>query len=205
VATRSQCLAPMNVPEISSEDTNIRSIDVHVMNDILGGKLHSIYSSIYIIDCRSPYEYQSGHIRGAINSWAEEGINRLLFKRNLSQDKTLIVLHCEHSEVRAPRMQVSSLPLLSSRAYESRANHIRQQDRGRNGEDYPRLTYPELWILEGGFKAFYSAYENLCDGIYVTEKDARARPLTLSTSRRRHRCSRTARRSLLDELRTCTA
>jgi M-phase inducer tyrosine phosphatase len=205
ITTRPQRLAPINVPEMSSNDTDIRRISGRVMNDILDGKLHSNYGCLYIIDCRSPYEYQRGHIRGAINQWAETGINRLLFKRNLSKRKALIVLHCEYSEIRAPRMQVSRLPLVLSGAYKSRANHIRQQDRQRNGEDYPRLTYPDIWILEGGFRTFYGAYENLCDGVYVTEKDAKARHLTFSTSRRRHRCSFTASRSLLEELRACTA
>ena len=32
---------------------------------------------------------------------------------------------------------------------------IRDQDRELNKDCYPRLNYPELYILEGGYKAFY--------------------------------------------------
>jgi 3-mercaptopyruvate sulfurtransferase SseA len=108
VTTRSQHLAQANSQHTSSSDTDIRQIDAHVMKEILEGRLNSIYDNTYIIDCRSPHEYHGGHIRGAINQWTAKGMNKLLFRRTLSQRKSLIVLHCEHSEIRAPRMQVPS-------------------------------------------------------------------------------------------------
>lgn len=29
--------------------------------------------------------------------------------------------------------------------------------------DYPRLDYPEIYLLEGGYQKFYDHYKELCD------------------------------------------
>ena len=38
----------------------------------------------------------------------------------------------------------------------------RSQDRQHNLVNYPHLTYPELYILEGGYKAFFETFRDLC-------------------------------------------
>jgi hypothetical protein len=43
-----------------------------------------------------------------------------------------------------------------------RARFMRKCDRLEHGERYPMLSYPELYILDGGYKAFYGKYANLC-------------------------------------------
>jgi hypothetical protein len=35
-------------------------------------------------------------------------------------------------------------------------------DREANNDCYPSLHYPELYILEGGYKAFWELYPELC-------------------------------------------
>ena len=35
---------------------------------------------------------------------------------------------------------------------------LRNQDRALHSESYPSLSYPELYLLEGGYKAFYEAH-----------------------------------------------
>ena len=35
---------------------------------------------------------------------------------------------------------------------------MRKTDRERNGMAFPKLYYPELYLLEGGYKAFYAKY-----------------------------------------------
>ena len=35
---------------------------------------------------------------------------------------------------------------------------MRKTDREKNGMSFPKLYYPELYLLEGGYKAFYEEY-----------------------------------------------
>jgi hypothetical protein len=39
---------------------------------------------------------------------------------------------------------------------------MRKCDRQEHGEQYPTLSYPELYILDGGYKAFFEKYSRLC-------------------------------------------
>jgi M-phase inducer tyrosine phosphatase len=43
-----------------------------------------------------------------------------------------------------------------------RAKYIREADRTYNIEVYPKLTYPELYILEGGYSAFFKTHPTRC-------------------------------------------
>jgi len=39
---------------------------------------------------------------------------------------------------------------------------LRNRDRETHVDDYPSLTFPELYLLEGGYKAFFDAHPFLC-------------------------------------------
>lgn len=43
----------------------------------------------------------------------------------------------------------------------NRALHFRSLDRQLN--EYPSLFYPEMYVLQGGYKNFYSKYPQRCD------------------------------------------
>jgi hypothetical protein len=100
---KGELLLPLHQPECAS----IRVISGLQLSDIIEDKYGSIYNKRHIIDCRSAYEYAGGHIRGAENHWARESIDTLLFSNPPSSDDTVIILHCEYSEHRAPLMYVS--------------------------------------------------------------------------------------------------
>mmetsp|Transcript_44487 Transcript_44487/g.59023 ORF Transcript_44487/g.59023 Transcript_44487/m.59023 type:complete len:106 (+) Transcript_44487:659-976(+) len=62
-----------------------------------------------IIDCRFDYEYQGGHIKGAINIDNQEALERVFLHdveklRQLMRSRTIIVFHCEFSEKRGPTL-----------------------------------------------------------------------------------------------------
>ena len=60
--------------------------------------------------------------------------------------RLLIVIHCEFSSERGPRLM----------------RDIRERDRTLNKQCYPKLYYPELYLLEGGYKNFYQLYSDNC-------------------------------------------
>jgi len=98
-----------------------------------------------IIDCRYPYEYLGGHIRGAINICLKEELLKF-YEDQSHQDSstTVIIFHCEFSKNRGPQA----------------AKAFRVYDRKNNA--YPSLKFPEIYILEGGYSKFYPTLSNLC-------------------------------------------
>ena len=123
-----------------------RCITGSVLVDVLGGKYDSFVNNVTIIDCRYPFEYEGGHIMGALNLWTQDRVYDHLFgfgKMNESNKPDLLILHCEFSKERGPRMW----------------SFIRREDRFLNKRRYPNLFFPETYVLEGGYKAFYSCEE----------------------------------------------
>ena len=44
----------------------------------------------------------------------------------------------------------------------ARAKFIRHKDRAVNIDAYPKLSYPEIYILHGGYSAFFAEHRSLC-------------------------------------------
>ncbi|KAG0438222.1 M-phase inducer phosphatase 3 [Dictyocoela muelleri] len=93
-----------------------------------------------IIDCRYGYEYSGGHIRNAININDKDNIN-ILFRK---YEGYILVFYCEFSSVRAPRL----------------ANEVRNVDRRLS--EYPKLIFPEIYIMDGGYSNFFKKYKTYC-------------------------------------------
>lgn len=127
------------------EPDSLPRITKETFTDILDGNHAALVENVTVIDCRFEYEYQGGHIEGALNYNDKEKLASQLFDDAAIPGKTLI-LHCEYSNHRAPIM----------------AKFIRQRDRAVNQEHYPRLTYPEIYILDGGYSSFFQTYRTRC-------------------------------------------
>ncbi|ETS87917.1 hypothetical protein PFICI_01745 [Pestalotiopsis fici W106-1] len=127
------------------ENETIPRISQGTFLDVLDGKYEDQYTQRIVIDCRFEYEYEGGHIDGAINYNDKELLTRHLFETPM-EGKVLLVLHCEYSAHRAPMM----------------ARHIRSEDRAINAEFYPRLSYPDVYILDGGYSEFFTQHRCRC-------------------------------------------
>lgn len=40
---------------------------------------------------------------------------------------------------------------------------MRNADREKNSLEYPKLDYPEIYLLEGGYQKFFDHYQELCE------------------------------------------
>ena len=89
------------LPHFFAEEETIPRISKEVVIDVLDGKYSAQYDQSIIVDCRFEYEYNGGHIEGAINFNNKEELSKKLFEGPVGQ-KTLIILHCEYSAHRAP-------------------------------------------------------------------------------------------------------
>ncbi|EFW99651.1 cell cycle control protein tyrosine phosphatase [Grosmannia clavigera kw1407] len=134
----------------------IPRIDRSTLLRVMDGEFDNSFQNKLIIDCRFEYEYDGGHISEAVNFNDKDLLASHLFHNNQAEGRTLIVLHCEYSAHRAPLM----------------ARHIRAEDRAANIESYPRLSYPELYILDGGYSGFFGEHPSRCHPQAYVEMDA---------------------------------
>ena len=57
-----------------------------------------------------------------------------------------------------------SIPIIEPlRCIYCRYRFLRSLDRDMNKECYPRLKFPEIYLLEGGYKAFYQTNKTFCE------------------------------------------
>lgn len=90
---------PHFVPE--DEPDSLPRISQETMVDIINMRYNDDYDVINIIDCRFEYEFEGGHIDGAVNFNDKNLLANELFKNPAAQ-RTLLVFHCEYSVHRAP-------------------------------------------------------------------------------------------------------
>ncbi|EQL00916.1 rhodanese-like domain-containing protein [Ophiocordyceps sinensis CO18] len=138
-----ELLLPYSLPEDPTDV--IPRISKETLLDVLDGKYAEQFDQRVVIDCRFEYEYDGGHIQGAVNHNDKELLASQLLQTPMA-GKTLLIFHCEYSAHRAPLM----------------ARHIRSEDRTVNAEHYPRLTYPEVYILDGGYSSFFAEHRGRC-------------------------------------------
>ncbi|KAF7322847.1 Rhodanese domain-containing protein [Mycena chlorophos] len=137
-------------------DDGLMRINAQTLNNLLDGH-YSEHADYYVIDCRFDYEFNGGHINGAVNlntvGDVEEFFLRPALKKpkpSVSGDparKTVVVFHCEFSVKRGPTF----------------AKHLRAKDRAHNNHVYPKIHYPEIYILEGGYCNYFQSSSLRCN------------------------------------------
>uniref|UniRef100_A0A4W3JV82 protein-tyrosine-phosphatase n=1 Tax=Callorhinchus milii TaxID=7868 RepID=A0A4W3JV82_CALMI len=129
--------------------THQNLVYVAQMAAVLRGEYNDVVSRTYIIDCRYPYEYEGGHIEGSLNLHKADSVINYFLKEPIvpvfRDQRIILIFHCEFSYVRGPKM----------------CRLLREED--RNVNKYPKLHYPELYILKGGYKAFFLQFMRYCN------------------------------------------
>jgi M-phase inducer tyrosine phosphatase len=134
---------PHFIPE--GEPEGLPRITQQTMAEVLESKFSSQYERVLVIDCRFEYEYSGGHIENAVNFNDKQQLAHELFSTGVPAN-TCLIFHCEYSVHRAPLT----------------AKFIRGHDRTVNMANYPQLTYPEMYILDGGYSKFFAEYRSKC-------------------------------------------
>ncbi|GJJ11961.1 hypothetical protein Clacol_006199 [Clathrus columnatus] len=145
-----------------ADDGLVRITSV-TLKDLLSGAYQSRVASYTIVDCRFDYEYAGGHIPGAVNlnntTAMEEyflGSNKPFPRESGDPEaRHVVIFHCEFSVKRAPTF----------------AKHVRSKDRAINGRIYPKICYPEMYILEGGYSQFYKDFPTYCEPLGYVQMD----------------------------------
>lgn len=105
-------------------------------------------ADIHVIDCRFPYEFNGGHIAGAVNLFTKRDAEHYFFggmgqrptvpPPSSAQRKQVFLFHCEFSSHRGPAL----------------LRHVRAIDRRINSQRYPHMSFPDLYLIAGGYVAF---------------------------------------------------
>ncbi|MGH0169721.1 UNVERIFIED_CONTAM: hypothetical protein FKN15_057441 [Acipenser sinensis] len=134
------------LPTVTGRHRDLKYITGETMAAVLCGEFNSLIEKYFILDCRYPYEYKGGHIKGALNLHKQEDISNFFLTKIItptSEDKRVaVIFHCEFSSERGPKM----------------CRFLRKEDRSMN--EYPVLHYPELYILKGGYKDFFPEFKD---------------------------------------------
>ncbi|XP_007889702.1 M-phase inducer phosphatase 1-B [Callorhinchus milii] len=137
------------LPTVNGRQEDLMYITPATMAAVLRGEYNDVVSRTYIIDCRYPYEYEGGHIEGSLNLHKADSVINYFLKEPIvpvfRDQRIILIFHCEFSYVRGPKM----------------CRLLREED--RNVNKYPKLHYPELYILKGGYKAFFLQFMRYCN------------------------------------------
>ncbi|EFO19886.1 hypothetical protein LOAG_08608 [Loa loa] len=118
-----------------------------------------------LIDCRYPYEYEGGHIKGALNIYDPVELENTFFPKCSAAFKIML---------KKFRYFTANIQVLEGQC--CNASHLRKSDRVRNYANYPFLYYNEIYVLQGGYNSFYSTdddcFKDLCEPTgYVSMRD----------------------------------
>lgn len=163
----------------SKDLLGVNVVSPQTVYHVLRGHYDGLFDRIVIVDCRFDFEYKGGHIDGAIHVKNSVGCYKFFFPgffddqvdpgssdqevdlkqallnvlpNNLdlekSYDRVAFIFHCEFSQKRAPDLY----------------RLIRGTDRDLHGLAYfPKLFFPEIYVMEGGYKAFFEEFSTYCD------------------------------------------
>ncbi|XP_064601137.1 M-phase inducer phosphatase-like [Liolophura sinensis] len=141
---------PFCLPTIPGKHQDLTSITPETLARVINDEFCDVIQQYLIIDCRYPFEYNGGHIQGAVNCFTKDSIMENLLKSPMnstnSEKRTILIFHCEFSSERAPKL----------------SRFLRSMDRDVNKDCYPHLHYPEVYLLHGGYKNFYETQKELC-------------------------------------------
>ncbi|XP_067114946.1 cell division cycle 25 homolog d [Osmerus mordax] len=222
---------PLVLPVERVDHQNLHCISADTVAALLRGQYRDTVEDFLIVDCRYPYEYQGGHIKGAVNLHTKAQIQGALMQVPVlvqlsssgrtpagppggdqdpgglagavwreggqtgsmtspqpgspmtegSSPRKLIVFHCEFSTERGPRL----------------CGYLRELDRVLHSSVYPLLFYPEVYLLDQGYKHFYCCHTDLCEPrgyVPMRHRDYREQ-LCRSRNRARSRLRKSARHS----------
>ena len=139
----------------SHEESSFPRISPEQLANWLQHPCSTSFNQVIVLDARFSYEFRDGQIRGAINVLTFKKLKHI-YRSHIGR-KVVLVFHCELSQDRGPTLiQV-----------------FRNYDRDQNIPSYPKVNYPDIYILDGGFSNFYDLYKdsNLIIGSYTSMWD----------------------------------
>lgn len=152
----------------TNDSQAFRRIDARTLCHLMKSMSSQEFAQKYVlVDCRYPYEFNGGHIKGAINVFDTSKCEEVFYPSNSVHraeiHQRIPIFYCEYSQKRGPSM----------------AQTLRSVDRQRNVDVYPKVDFPEIYVIDKGYRNFFetfaeSADKHLCEPCsYVEMVDCR--------------------------------
>ncbi|RLN86680.1 hypothetical protein BBJ28_00020878 [Nothophytophthora sp. Chile5] len=146
----------------SSRHPDLNVISPHTVTKLLQGEFKTQLEGFKLLDCRFPFEFQGGSLVGARPLCDPDTMEGQLFGPLAMENSThtALIFFCEFSANRAPKM----------------LRHVRNLDRKLHADRYPELFYPELYLIDGGYKnCFETLQHEICvaSALYIPMDDER--------------------------------
>ncbi|KAK6023551.1 rhodanese-like protein, partial [Ostertagia ostertagi] len=133
----------LNGPEVPPRDGHhndsqaFRRIDARTLSRLMKSMSSQEFNEKYVlVDCRYPYEFNGGHIKGAINVFDTTKCEEVFYPVQL---------------VASRRDSQSDTDLLL-------AQTLRSVDRQRNVDVYPKVDFPEIYVVDKGYRNFFETF-----------------------------------------------
>lgn len=144
----------------SSKHPDLNVITPETVAKLLRGDFKEHLAGFQLLDCRFPYEFEGGSLKGATSLCDPEKMETQFFLSTTLEysARMALIFFCEFSANRAPKM----------------LRHVRNVDRRLHADSYPELYYPELYLVDGGYKScFETLQQEICgpSAVYVTMED----------------------------------
>ncbi|NWT96085.1 MPIP2 phosphatase, partial [Urocynchramus pylzowi] len=140
---------PHLLPTVEGKEPSLKYISPGTLAKVLSGHYSSSIGRSVVVDCRYPYEYEGGHVKGALNLPLQRDVEKFLLEPPIvpqeAGKRVIVIFHCEFSVERGPKM----------------CKFLRERD--RSCHEYPQLQYPELYVLNGGYREFFSQCPDYCE------------------------------------------
>ncbi|KAL3659046.1 hypothetical protein V7S43_015930 [Phytophthora oleae] len=146
----------------SSKHPDLNVITPETVLKVQRGDFKDQLVDFRLLDCRFPFETEGGTLKGASSLCDPDRMEAQLFEVSALENctRTALIFFCEFSANRAPKM----------------LRHVRNVDRRLHADSYPELYYPELYLIDGGYKhCFETLQHEICapSALYVTMEDER--------------------------------
>jgi len=95
---------------MDGKHSDLKSISCDTMAQLIKGEFNDNVASFKVIDCRYPYQYDGGHIRGAVNLFMQDQIMKEFMNESKTEQSNeihkrhILVFHCEFSSERGPKL-----------------------------------------------------------------------------------------------------
>ncbi|XP_039244278.1 M-phase inducer phosphatase 2-like isoform X2 [Pipra filicauda] len=100
------------LPMVKGKDPSLKYISPDTLVAVLTGQWSSFIKSSITVDCRYPYEYEGGHIKGAVNLPLQQDVEQFLLDQPIlsldTSKRVIIIFHCEFSAHRGPKIHTAN-------------------------------------------------------------------------------------------------
>lgn len=142
------------LPGFLGQNGDLTYISYSTLQNLLSGNYAPMIAAYQVIDCRYPFEFEGGHIRGAVNLYKKRFVKELFRevikvkrKYDPSEGREVIIFHCEFSSKRGPRL----------------ARFWHTMEHQYISRQYKKINFPEVYVLYGGYKEFYEHCKEFCE------------------------------------------